>query len=550
MHQVETPWIRYSFGIFGMIAATILLGVSMVANYMYGFTLARDATNGQVYAVGAAAVDVIMALCPFFFFAALENWHEARGKAITQAAASFLLWAVFMAFAFQAVVSHASANRLDAMSARTVASTSYADVRTELAEAREARKRLQWHRPEATVKAEIEKHKTQRLWTLTNECTEPAGKAAREYCAQYQTFVSELGSAQQATKLDARIEALTTKSDKASEKSATVVASEADPGAKTWALIAGIDLRTMQGIIVFGFATVILLGASLGHYVSSTMLRSKRRRMIVVDAETATRADVKEATKELLALAPPKAKVLPEIIVRPDPSPEARALLTAVDFPVKAVRGPLRQRDKRDVLPWRFMLWLRANEIAGEYESSKMQAIYLEYAQADHREPWDWRIVAKEICEGLGRFNVSKAMRKDKETGVTHTWFALRQPPLDKLKEALAKKGVLREPEPPPGTKKKGSILSFPLALTGAPTDKGAPDKKSGDNSGRPEPAAKARVSLPKATPIKGRAELQSGPDIDGMRALARQQKAMWREKLTIFHQKQRNRFSRARGAA
>lgn len=539
MHNIETPWIRTSLGTIGMIASTILLLVSMAANYRYGFTLARTPTDGQVYAIGAAAVDVVMALCPFFFFAALETFSENKGRAVTQAFFSFLLWAVFMVFAFQAVVSHASANRLDAASTRMVTANTYADVRTELAEAREARKRLQWHRPEATVKAEIEKHKTQRQWSLTTECTEPAGKTAREYCAQYQTFVSELGSAQQAAKLDARIEALTAKSDKVADQSGTVVASEADPGARTWATVLGVDLRTMQGIITFGFAGVILLGASLGHYCSFSLLQGRRRRMIVVDAETATRADVKEATKELLALSPPKPKVLPEIIVRPDPSPEARALLTAADFPVKAPRGPLRQRDKRDVLPLRFALWLRAHEIAGEHESSKLQAIYLEYAQADHREPWDWRIVAKEITEGLGRFNVAKAMRKDKTDGVTRTYFTLRQPALDKLKEVLAKKGVLKEPDPPPGAKKKGSNI-FPLALSGAPAPKATPETSTG-------PTAKSK------SPVKGRAELHplgGQPDIEGMRALARQHKAMWREKLSVFQRKQRNRFSRARGAA
>jgi hypothetical protein len=543
MHSVETPWIRYSFGAFGMIASTVLLGVSMTANYMYGFTLARDAANGQVYAAGAAAVDVIMALCPFFFFAALETWHEARGKALTQALASFLLWGVFMGFAFQAVVSHASANRLDAMSARTVAATGYDDTRKEIEQARKDRGFIPEHRPEASVRAELEKHKTSRIWNATSECNTSTNKAQREFCQAYHTLNAELGYAVQATRIDARIDMLTTKSDKASERSATVVASEADPGAKTWALIAGIDLRTMQGIIVFGFATVILLGASLGHYVSSTMFRSRRRKMITVDAETATRAEVKAATNELLALAPPKPKVLAEIIVRPDPTPEARALLTAADFPLKSMRGPLRQRDERySVLPNRFMLWLRAHDIEGEFETNKLQSIYAEYTRADHREPWDWRIVGKELTRGLGRYNAGKAMRKDKETGITNTYFLIKGVGVDKLKEQLLKKGIIKEPEPP-GPKKKGNV--FPLGFSGGGRDPSPSGKKGGDNSPAPEPTAKAHVKVP---PVKGRAELQ--PDIEGMWALARHQKAVWNQKLSVFHRKQLNRFSRSRGAA
>jgi hypothetical protein len=504
MHDVQSKWTRYALFFFGITASLICLGVSAVANWRYGHTLARTEFDGHMYGAALAAGDVLMALMPFFFFAAVANFRVRPGKATIQMLASLVLWLATTVVAFQAAVSHSSTNRLDAASTRTVTATAYADVRTELTEAREARKRLQWHRPEATVKAEIEKHKTQRQWTLTTECTEPAGKAAREYCAQYQTFVSELGSAQQAAKLDTRIAELTAKSDKLTETSGNVVVSEADAGASTWARLFKIDLREMQSWITLALAGFIWLAASLGPYSSAAVLTAGRRAVVIdgVAVEEPPQPLTPVGAKALPPPSPPPPKV-----TRPEPGPEGRTLLDAVGWPPKRPKT-LQARDTRDDLPWRFLAWLVAHKLDGEeYESPRFEALYAEMAATENREPWAWRIAGREMWthpkyggNKLGRLGCAKRERPEKD-GRTRTYFLVPKVAPARVLDQLAKRGFkptsAPPPDPPPPT--GGNVHRLPLPVGAGSPNSSAP-KNSGDNRpDTPPTVARLRVRFPLA---------------------------------------------------
>lgn len=438
MHNIESNSMRYTLATAGLAASLIFLLASATANYRYGYNLARTPTDGVMYGVAAAAGDVFMAASPFFFFAAIRN------KAFTQALAAFVVWAASTLFAAQAAISHASVNRMDAVSARTVSATVYADTRTELAEARKTRGFIPQHRPADTLKAEMERHKTNRHWSNTNECTEAAGKAARDYCSAYHALNAELGYAMQASKLDARIEALTSKSDKVSENN-TAVQSEADPGARTLSVMSGIDIRTVQGLSIFMVAFLILLGAGLGPYISVSVLHTGPKPK-VLDLTPEKPLELKAEAPNLalgavptpvLAIAPPKTN-------RREPSPEWRALLAKIDFPPLGARhkGDKRPKDEAPVSAARFLTWLASYKEAGDFHNSKIDQLFEEFLKADHRELTALRVVKPEL-EAFGRRIAFKWQGTD---GVMWT---IQPPELDKMVALLQKRGVLPKDEPP-----------------------------------------------------------------------------------------------------
>jgi hypothetical protein len=83
---------------------------------------------------------------------------------------------------------------------------------------------------------------------------------------------------------------------------------------------------------------------------------------------------------------------------RPEPSSEARDMLTMIKFPLAPIRNKqLRTKDPREHVGWRFLAWMAAYGLQGSYPHEKIDSLYFEFAQADHREPWGSRIVKAEL---------------------------------------------------------------------------------------------------------------------------------------------------------
>ena len=70
---------RHVLGVLGVIAAGVLLAVSAMMNYRFGYSLGKTPSDGHIYGLASAAADCFKALVPFFFFAAWRNrmWSQA-----------------------------------------------------------------------------------------------------------------------------------------------------------------------------------------------------------------------------------------------------------------------------------------------------------------------------------------------------------------------------------------------------------------------------------------------------------------------------------------
>jgi hypothetical protein len=250
---------RHFLGVLGVVAAGILLAVSAAMNYRFGFSLGKTAMDGQIYGMASAAADCFKALVPFFLFAAIRN------RMWSQAAAAAVVWAVVTGYSMTSALGHAALNRLDTTGQRAVQANTYKDMR---AEAKRLEEQLAWipqHRPVQTVQAEINAVKDQRLWTTTSGCTEVNGKSTREFCQQFHRLSAELGSAQQAEKLEPRLAELSAKL--ATVAGGTVMA-EADPQASVLAKLTGLDVSQIQTALTIFVALLIEIGSAFGMYVA------------------------------------------------------------------------------------------------------------------------------------------------------------------------------------------------------------------------------------------------------------------------------------------
>lgn len=322
---------KHILGVLGVIAAGVLLIVSAAMNYRFGFSLGKTPADGQIYGAASAAADCFKALVPFFFFAAWRNrmWSQAFAAAV--------VWVVVTGYSMTSALGHAALNRLDMSGQRAAASADYKDMR---ADTKRAQDQLTWipaHRPPETVAAELNVHKAQRFWLVTNECTDVKGKSAREYCQQFHKLSAELASGREAQKLETRITDIGTKLARAVGGS---VMAEADPQASVLAKVTGVEIETVQTGLALLVALLIEIGSGFGMYVAFAYWRmhGHEPQAVAVSASTTNVAPLR-TTDRTLALPPAETVEAEETAALPAPAqPPATARLGANDNRTPAKR--------------------------------------------------------------------------------------------------------------------------------------------------------------------------------------------------------------------
>ncbi|MES0403103.1 MAG: hypothetical protein ABUJ93_06325 [Hyphomicrobium sp.] len=287
---------RHALGVFGVLAAGVLLAVSAAMNWRFGFSLGRTEFDGQIYGAASAAADCMKALVPFFFFAAL------RTKMWSQAAASALVWVVVMAYSLTSALGHAALNRFDTAGQRAATVQTYKDHRADLKRAQEQLSWIPQHRPAQAVQSQIDSVKADRAWRWTKGCTKVTGPKGRSYCQKYHGFTAELASAEQANVLEARI--ADTQAKLAQSDGATVM-SEADPQAAVLAKLAGvfmpsIKVEDVQTALTVFIALLLEVGSAFGMYVAFSQWR-------LYDSYAPAAPNIAPVSTAVAAEPPPKA---------------------------------------------------------------------------------------------------------------------------------------------------------------------------------------------------------------------------------------------------
>ncbi|MBI1651354.1 hypothetical protein C6Y62_13410 [Hyphomicrobium sulfonivorans] len=277
---------RHALGVLGVLAAGVLLAVSAAMNWRFGVSLGRTEFDGQIYGAASAAADCMKALVPFFFFAAI------RTKMWSQAAASALVWVVVTAYSLTSALGHAALNRLDTAGQRAVSSESYQSYRADLARAQEQLSWIPQHRPAQAVQAEMEVLKNDKAWSSTKGCAEATIKRSRDFCQGYHALAAELGSAQQASSLEARISDIQSKIAVVTSGGKNVLA-EADPQAAVLAKLAAIvapniSVEDVQTALTVFIALLLEVGSGFGMYIAFSQWRLYERQTPAVAPELVT----------------------------------------------------------------------------------------------------------------------------------------------------------------------------------------------------------------------------------------------------------------------
>lgn len=255
---------RHALGVFGVLAAGVLLAVSAAMNWRFGFSLGKTELDGQIYGAASAAADCFKALVPFFFFAAIRN------RMWSQASAAAVLWIVVTAYSLTSALGHAALNRLDTAGQRSQAATQYKDLRADLKRAEEQLSWVPQHRPVMTVQSAIDGVKNQKSWSSTKGCTEVNGKFNRDYCQQYHTLSAEFAAAEQAAALEKRIGEI---QSRLATSTGSTVMSEADPQAAVLAKLTGLQIDQVQTALTIFIALLLEIGSGFGMYVAFAQWR-------------------------------------------------------------------------------------------------------------------------------------------------------------------------------------------------------------------------------------------------------------------------------------
>ena len=250
---------RHALGVLGVLAASVLLVVSAAMNWRFGYSLGHSELDSQLLGLASAASDCLKALIPFFLFAALRN------RQWSQAAAAGLLWGVCLTYSLTSALGFSAMNRADTTGQRVAEAAAYGDLRTELDKARE---RLNWvpqHRPADMVAQEVEVQKQNRRWDMTKSCTDVTTSLSKAFCGQYHELLAELGAAQEADKLQSRIDEVRGKLTAAT--SGAALAATSDPQVDTLSNLSGQTKTLVQTGLILMVAILVELGSSLGFYV-------------------------------------------------------------------------------------------------------------------------------------------------------------------------------------------------------------------------------------------------------------------------------------------
>lgn len=392
--------IRHALGVFGIMAAGVLLAVSAAMNWRFGYSLGRTEFDGFIYGSASVAADCLKALIPFFFFAALKS------RMWSQAAAAAVVGVVVTAYSLTSALGHAALNRFDTTGARAVEAQAYKDLRGDLKRAQDQLSWIPQHRPAATVHGEIEALKSQRAWSATNGCTDATRPQSRAFCQQYHGLTAEMASGQQAQALESRIAEI---QGKLSKTDAMTAMGEADPQATVLANLSGFNVEQVQMAMTIFIALLLEVGSAFGMYVAFSQWRLYDR-----EAPAAPSMASVQSTAAAAVAAPQSAPAVP-----------AAPAIAAV-----AIKKPrFGANDNRSLPPTKLLV--PETDVQRFYKESvdsqdghtvsatSLYEAYCVWCEERQKEPLALPTFGREIAE----FGIQKVKKKD---GVRYVGIALK----------------------------------------------------------------------------------------------------------------------------
>jgi hypothetical protein len=164
-------------------------------------------------------------------------------------------------------------------------------------------------RPAALLEPLAAAERAKPLWRATDDCREPGSPSARKFCASYAKLASELGAAQELTRLTAEIAAL--------DKHATAdVVGIVDPSAQFWSYWTGASIERVQAMLPLATPIVLELGSMVFLSFALLLTGFRGHRQVVLGGSPQPHPLAAETGEAVLLPAPPPRAVVVDPITR------------------------------------------------------------------------------------------------------------------------------------------------------------------------------------------------------------------------------------------
>lgn len=250
------------YGLLGLAvaAALCLMGASGAMNFLFWQTQGRSPQESDILSAVSVAFDVFKCLLPVFIARA---WARER-HAYAGLGSVFLVF--FFCFSFASALGFAAGNRGSVSGGREALGLRLEAASSELAGAKLRLKDLNRQRPASVVEAEIKGLQQDKFWRGSQNCANPSGGEAREFCKGYFGKRTELVAAIEAERLSRRIAELTTEIETLKGQGA---GEDRDPQARMLAVLSGLAPDMAQKVLIISFAFLVELGAAFGLFLAT-----------------------------------------------------------------------------------------------------------------------------------------------------------------------------------------------------------------------------------------------------------------------------------------
>ena len=169
-----------------VLAASMMIGVSLLLNFVFLASLGRDGPHGYVLGTGSVAADLMKALLPMFM-----AWAITQGRWVYVASAA-PVFALLVVFSASNAIGFAGQNRNAVVGSREALNAEQILVETTLRELEADRTALPPHRPPSVVSELMAQAQQNRRFIASDSCKNASTPPSREFCDGYFRVLDEL----------------------------------------------------------------------------------------------------------------------------------------------------------------------------------------------------------------------------------------------------------------------------------------------------------------------------------------------------------------------
>lgn len=251
---------RFILSTLAVLAALVLIAVSGTMNFLFMQGMGKDETESLVLGAASVAIDIFKALLPILIW---WSYRESRYGFMTTA---IVMFTIFTAFSLTSAIGFSATNRGHISGIREGANAQLtavaADIRAETAKL----EALPQHRPAPILEQQINRVRTDRLWSRTKQCSDATRTRSRAFCDHYFILKTELESAILAGRSERRIKELKRSESRLKSSGA---GGEADPQVTVLARLSGNDESSVRTALIIFIAALLELGSGLGLWMAT-----------------------------------------------------------------------------------------------------------------------------------------------------------------------------------------------------------------------------------------------------------------------------------------